>query len=240
MSEITKEEKQRYQVVSKIVSVVLRVGNVLCWIGAGALVLVTLLAAVLAPNVSVDKDKKEISFFDEKSSYTIKDKEFEAGDDNGRIIFKDNRLAIYNKDETEILSFNITDGTIEEFNKLVEEELPKFISALPFTLFFATIVVIFTAMILGHGSRIFKNIATKKTPFVKDNITRADKAFKYSIVSAVAATIANIVFTVMVGATTNYIISVSAIVEILVLYVVIYIFRAGYQMEGIKKDEEEE
>lgn len=239
MSEITKEEKKRYQVVSRIISVVLRVANVLCWIGAGALVVCTVCMAAIAPNISINKDKKEISFFDDTTSYTIKDKEFEVGDKGERVTLKDNRLSIYNND-SEVFALTITEDAIAELDKLVEEELPKIINALPISMLFVSIVTVATALILGHGSRVFKNIATKKTPFIKDNITRISKAFKYSIASAVAATLANLVFAIIVGTTHNYIIEISAIVEVLILYVAIYIFRAGYQIEGIKQDEEAE
>ena len=239
MSKISKEEKKKYQIVSKILWVLTRIGNICCWIGVGAVALATLATAIIAPNFKVNADTKEVTLFDNTASYTIRDKDVVFGEeDKDYVTIKDNVLTVKNEG-TEVISMKISNETIDEVEKFIEEKAPNVAVALPFALAGVTALLIYTALILGHGAVIFKNIATKKTPFVKDNITRSEKAFKYMIFTLILAFVVDLIMTLASGLNASMSFEVTSISGILGTYVMIYIFKAGYQLEEAKEKAED-
>ena len=81
-------------------------------------------ASIIAPNIKIDSTNKEITFFDKTSSYTIKDKDFDYGDEEGRVTIKDNVVTISSKD-SDVLSVKLSDNSITEIEKFIENDVPK-------------------------------------------------------------------------------------------------------------------
>ena len=235
MEKISSEEKQRYKLVSKILSILLRIGNVCCWIGAGALILVTIAIAILAPNFSLNTEKKELTLFGNTANYTLKDRDLRISDKEGNeVIIKDNALSVISNG-SDVVSIKLSGQSLEEIEKFIEQKLPRFIYSLPFVLAFVSIMLIYFALALGHGASICWNIATKKTPFIKDNITRTEKAFKYMLISAVLAFAISIASAIVMNTSSFKIVSFSSVGGLFATYIMIYIFKAGYQLEDKKE-----
>ncbi|MBP5675256.1 hypothetical protein J6W91_02910 [Candidatus Saccharibacteria bacterium] len=239
MGKLTKEERKNYQIVSRILGVLLRIGSVFCWIGVVGVVIAAIASAVVAPNVKVDKDSKEITLFDKTSSYTIKDKSLEFGDDeNGRVIIKDNTISVVDKG-SDVLSVKISDKSLEEIEKFIENDMMKLLAVLPFVLVLVAVLVALYAITLGHGARILKNIANDETPFAKDNIDRTEKAFKYMLAGIVLAFAVDMILTFASGLKASFNLEMTSITTVLGLYVLVYIFKAGYHLSDGKAEKAE-
>jgi len=230
MSKISKEEKKRYQVVSRILGVLMRIANVCCWVGVGCTVIAAIAASIIAPNINIDSTNKEITLFDKTSSYTIKDKDFDYGDEEGRVAIKDNVVTISSKD-SDVLSVKLSDNSITEIEKFIENDVPNLLKVLPFVLMLTAVLLGAYALALGHGASVFKNIAKEDTPFTKDNIERTEKSFKYMIAALILTFVIDIIMVAASGFKANIGFETTSITGILAIYVTIYIFKAGYQLE---------
>ena len=238
MSKLSKDEKRRYQIVSRIMGILMRIGNVCCWIGVVGVIMSAIAAAVIAPNIKIDSTNKEITLFDKTSSYTIKDRDFEFGDDESRVTVKNNTVTV-SENGKEVVSVKLSDGSLNEIEKFIETDAPKILAVLPYVLFLTAIFVALMALTLGHGARVFKNIAKQDTPFTEENIERTEKSFKYMLASLVLAFVINFIMSL----TTNFASTSSAlgtsISGVLMLYVAIYILKAGYENVDKKAEKKE-
>lgn len=232
---LKEEEAKSYKIVSRILSVITRIGSIGCWIGAVAVLVTTVAAAIIAPNVKIDSDNKEISLYDKTASYTIRDKEFELGEGDEKVVVRNNEI-IFGQNGS---SFNIklSDEDIKKIEDFIENDALKILAVLPFVLAAATVAIIFIALALWNGATVLKNIAGKKTPFTKENIDRTEKIAKFLIISYAITLVANLVTAIVVKSTANM--NVGSIFSILFVYVFIYILKAGYQLEGKEEKEEE-
>lgn len=234
MSEKLKEEDaKKYKVVARILGVLTRIGSIFCWIGMGAVVLVTILMAVVAPNLKIDRSAKEIELFGNKGSYTIRDKEYSYSEDDVNFAIKDNTIK-FNKGETAI-AVKLSEEDIEKIEGFVENDAMKVIAALPFVLAMAAVAIAFASLALGHCASVLKNIATKETPFIEENVERSEKAAKYLLISFAITLVANLTMSLITNYS-NSSFSFSSITTILGLYVLVYIFKSGIAL-GTKKAE---
>lgn len=236
MSEKLKEEDvKKYKIVSRVLGVITRIGAVFCWIGAVAVALVAVGAAIIAPNVKIDNEAKEITLFGNTVNYDIKDKDFEIGEGENKIIVKDGKVTI-GENGTNI---QISDSDIKTIEEFVENDAMKIVAALPYVLTLVFVSVLFVALALGHCASTFKNIATEDTPFTQENIERTEKAAKYFLISLVITFIANFILDIVME-TRGYHFDFSSITVILGLYVAVYVFKYGLSLEGKKKEKAKE
>jgi len=238
MGKISKEEKKRYQIVSRILGVLMRIANVCCWIGTGCVLLVAIAASIIAPSVKIDAENKEISLFGNTASYTIDGQEFDYGDEDGRITIKDNTVTITDKD-AEVISVKLSEDSLKELEAFVEKDAPKILAVLPFVLVMTVVLLGVYALALGHGASVLKNIAKEDTPFIKDNIERIEKTFKYLLVGFILTFAINFTTAVASGFRTNIGGETVTITSVLGVYVLVYIFKAGYQLSDVKVEKED-
>lgn len=234
MSKLSKEEKKRYQIVSRILGIFMRIANVCCWIGVGGVVVAALLASVLVPNIKIDSANKEISLFDKTSSYTIKGQEFELGGEDGGVTIKDNVVTISGKD-SDVVSVKLSDNSLNEIEKVIENDVPRILNVLPFVLVLTAVLLGVYALALGHGASVFRNIAKEETPFIKENIERTEKSFRYMFAAFILTFVIDLIMAVATGFKSNIGMETASITGLLTIYVSIYILKAGYQL-GDKKD----
>lgn len=230
---LKEEDAKKYKVISRILGIFMRIANVCCWIGVGALALTTIATAIIAPNVKIDREAKEISLFDKNVNYDFKDKEIELGEGKEKVVIRNNEIIV--GEDGSVVSVKLSDNSIEEIERFIENDAMRFIAAFPYVIALATVAVVFSALALGHGASVFKNIAIKDTPFIKENVERCEKAAKYLIISVVITFIANFAMSLMTGASsTNF--ATGSITGILGIYVVIYVLKSGLAL-GTKKSD---
>ena len=236
MSKRLKEEEARsYRIVSRILGVITRIGSIGCWIGAFGVLIATVAVAIIAPNIKIDSDNKEITLFDKTSSYTIRDKEFELGDGDEKVVVKNNEVLIGENGSS--INIKLSDEDINKIEEFIENDALRILAVLPFALAAATVAVVFIALALGNGASVLKNVATKKTPFTKENIDRTEKIAKFLIISYAITLVANLIMSIVARTTAN--LNFGSIFSILFVYVFVYILKAGYQLEDKGEKEEE-
>ncbi len=232
------DEAKNYKIVSRILGIIVRIGNVGCWIGVVGVAFAAIAAAIIAPNVKIDSVKKEITLFNQTPSYTIKDKDLEiVGDENDKVIIKDNTVSIIN-DDAEVLSIKLSNESLTQFEEFVEDDAMKTLAVLPYTLAFAAVALSLIALALGHVAKVLKNVAVKKTPFEKDNATRLEKAAKYLLISFCIMLACNLVMSIVSGGKAINI-NGGSISVILGLYVLVYVFKYGASVEDKKEEKKD-
>ena len=237
MAKISKEEKKRYKIVARILGILVRIANICTWIGVGAVVAATVAVSIIAPNVKIDSTNKEISLFGNTATYALGDQAFEYTNDEGDYVsLQDGILTMSNK-EIEFISIKVSEDGFTGLEKFVEEDAPRILAFLPFVLAMVAVCLGCYALALGHGASVLKNIAKEDTPFVKNNIERVEKAFKYLIAGFILIFVADLTVAIVSGFRTNVGAETTSITGILGTYVLIYIFKAGYQLEDGKPKE---
>lgn len=232
------DEAKNYKIVSRILGIIVRIGNVCCWIGVVGVAFAAIATAIIAPNVKIDSVKKEITLFNQTSSYTIKDKDLEiVGDENDKVIIKDNTVSIIN-DDAEVLSIKLSNESLTQIEEFVEDDAMKILAVLPYTLAFAAVALSLIALALGHVAKVLKNVAVKKTPFEKDNATRLEKAAKYLLISFCITLVCNLVMSIVSGGKAINV-NGGSISAILGLYVLVYVFKYGASVEDKKEEKKD-
>ena len=227
------EDAKKYQIVSRILGILMRIGNVCCWIGAVAVACTAIACSVIVPNIKIDRDAKEISAFDKSYSYDFREKEIEIGEGDEKIVIKDNEIKL--GENGSVFSVKFSDDSIKEIEKFIENDAMRILAALPYVLVLATASIVFTALALGHGASVLKNIATKKTPFIDENVTRLEKLAKYLIISYVITFACNFAMTLIADGKSVNLSASGSISVILGVYVAIYVLKSGIANETKKE-----
>ncbi len=236
MSKLSEKEKKDYKLVAKILGVILRIANICCWVGVGGVVIATIASAIIAPNVKVNSDQKEISLFDRTASYQIKDRALEFGDENDKVKVENNTVTVFQKDE-EVLSIKISESNIEEVEKFIENDLTKTLAVIPFVLVVVVVLLIFLALSLAHGAKLCFSIGKEEIPFTKDNITHAQKIFSYMLVGFVLSFVVDIILTIATGVSSTFSYEITSVATMFGAYIMVYVFKSGYELKGGDKKE---
>lgn len=229
---LKEEDAKKYKIVSRILGILMRIANVCCWIGVVALAFTTIAVAVIAPNIKIDRDVKEITLFDQKINYDFKDKEITVGEGDSKVVIKNNEITV--GENNSVVNIKLSDSDIAQIEKIIENDAMKIIAVLPYVLVLATISVAFSALALGHGAKVFKNIATEGSPFTTENIERSEKAVKYLIIVLAISLISGLIMSIVSGLNYSSVAS-GSITTILALYVVIYILKSGISLDNKKE-----
>lgn len=228
----------KYQKVSRIIGILMRIANVFCWIGVVGMAIGTVATAIIAPNVKIDSDAKEIKIFDKTSSYTLNGKDLEVGEGDEKVIIRNNEIKVGGENGS-VVSVKLTDGDVEKLEEFVEKDLSGIIAAAPYALALATVATVFATLALGHGARVFKNIATEESPFTEENVERSEKSFKYLFIAVVIEFFVGMIVSAVTKGNTTVAIGTS-IGTLLTLYVSIYILKSGLENKPSKKKSKEE
>jgi hypothetical protein len=232
---LKEEDAKKYRIVSRVLGVITRIGAIFCWIGAVAVALVAVCAAIVAPNIKIDSEAKEITLFDSTANYDIKGKDLEIGEGENKIAVKDGKIIIGDRDT----SIQLSDADIKTIEDFIENDVMKFIAASPYVFTLIFVSILFVALALGHCASTLKNIATKESPFIQDNIDRTERAAKYVLISLVVVFIANFILDIVMDVR-GYRFDFSSVVTILGLYVAVYVFKYGLSLETKKKEKTKE
>lgn len=233
MKKITKEEKRRYQIVSRILGVLMRIANVGCWIGVCCTIAAAVIVSVIAPNINVDQNTKTVGLFGKTVSYDLNGTE--RGNENVKL--KDKTITVMDGN-TEVVSVKLSDKEVNDIEKFVENDLKRTVTTLPIILAMVVVLLGAYAIVFHNAAKLFKNIATKNSVFSEENVNFVQGAFKYSVIGAILGFTISFVSELMIGFRTNIVFETTSISTLLALYVLIYIFRAGYQLSEEKAKEE--
>ena len=210
-----KEEKQKkVKVLSKIISVIAKIGRICLMVAIPFIILAMVIIPLVLSKVDVKNNKIT----------------FKGTNDVVRIIEENNKIEIKINDKT-IADEEEKDVIVEIKEFLDKHSDVEIITYTELGCICMIAYIIIMIMILKHLELLFKNINKGDTPFTLENVNH--------IKNMAFLMIANIIFPAIIGGIINGLMGTdvdinlggSSLIEILVLFVMAYIFEYGYEIQ---------
>ena len=215
------KSKKTLKVLCKILEVFTIIGKVCSIIAIPFIAILMACTPYFINNINVSDKKVEVKVFDQNIVL------MEEGKNDASLKVKvDDKVVSENKEDEMVKKVNDALKNVSKEKLIVSTEI-----GLGFLI--ATIVV--SIMILSKAIKLFKNIRTKETPFIEENVLHLRKMAKYIIVALIISFISNNIISAisgydMVGNVQKY-----NIFEILVLFILSYIFEYGVELQKSSK-----
>ena len=210
-----KEEKQKkVKVLSKIISIVSKIGKVCCIIGIIAVAFAAIVVPVIIGNIKV------------------KDNE---------VVFKNNIVRIIDKDDKMVVKAKGTmvatiddERSLEIIRDIRDNELDNKVLVTTYAelgMIFLIATLYLTFLLLKHLDKLFININSGDTPFTLENVEHIKKMAYLMIALIVIPSISAVMFELMVQKDLNIDFNTFSVLEILIIFVMSYIFEYGYEIQ---------
>ena len=210
-----KEEKQiKVKVLSKIISVVSKIGEVCCMVGIIAVAIAAIIVPVIVGNIKVKGN--DVVF----NNNTIK-----VIDDDKEIVvkIKGATIATIDKEESIEIIRDIRD------NNLNNKALIITYSELGMGFLIATLCL--TLLLFKHLYKLFTNINSGDTPFTLENVEHIKKIAYLMIALIIIPSISAVMFELVIQKDLNIDFNTFSVLEILIIFVMSYIFEYGYEIQ---------
>ncbi len=210
-----KEEKQKkVKLLSKIIAVMAKIGRICLMVAIPFVIFAMVVVPIVLSKVDV-KDNKIT---------------FSGIDDVVKVVEKNNKIEVTVNDKT--VANEEDKEAIAEIKKFLDKHSDAEIityTELGCAFFIAYLVILI--MILKHMESLFKNINKGDTPFTLENVKHI-KHMAYLM-------IASIIFPAVIGGIINGLMDVDLnlnlsgtnLIEILILFVMAYVFEYGYEIQ---------
>ena len=210
--------------LSKVIYVLAIIGRIVTIIGAVFATLGMAIAIICLSTINIKaNDGLEISFGDN----TVKIAEFNENIGDGNkitITANGEKVDIDDKDVIEVIK--LADKYVNEDTK------EKLIGFLVVTMIFTLVILILSAILLNKVEILFKNIAKKDTPFIKDNSGIIRKIGYYMIAITIISAMESGLSGVLLGATGISKTGVGfSLMAILIIFAAARVFDYGYDLE---------
>ena len=214
---IDKSSQKSLKVLSRIISILAKIGRICLMIAVPFIFLIMIAIRFVVNKVEVD----------------------------GNIIkFEDARFVINN----EYVTFKVGDSKYvsnEQFKEL--EDIAKFLTDnskgrvilfVESIMLFAGFTLVILIYIFGYIEKLFDNIYRRKTPFIEDNSKYIYNIGNLMIVNAIVDLVFGIVFE-LAYPKTNVVVGFKSagLLEILVVFVIYYVFKYGVKLQEHSKSE---
>ncbi len=215
---IEKDKQRKLKVLSKIIYILAKIGKILTYIAIPFIVLGMVIIPILMNKIDIKNDR--IILKDKGNVISIVEK-----NDKLTINIKDAKVAEVTgaKDISKIKDFfnNNSKGTI--------------IAAGETALAFALISIIIAILLLRRVEKIFKNINKNDTPFTYDNVEHIRRIAFLMIINIILPAIASAVIELILKVDLNIHFGAYNLIEILSLYVLVYVFEYGCKLQKDSK-----
>lgn len=215
---IEKDKQRKLKVLSKIIYIVAKIGKILTYIAIPFIVLGMVVIPILMNKIDIKNDR--IILKDKGNSISIVEK-----NDKLTINVKDAKVAEVTsaKDISKIKDFfnNNSKGTI--------------IASGETALGFALISIIIAIILLRQVEKLFKNINKNDTPFTYDNVDYIRRIAFLMIINIILPAIASAVIELILKVELNIHFGAYNLIEILALYVLVYVFEYGCKLQKDSK-----
>ena len=215
---IEKDKQRKLKVLSKIIYIVAKIGKILTYIAIPFIVLGMVVIPILMNKIDIKNDR--IILKDKGNSISIVEK-----NDKLTINVKDAKVAEVTsaKDISKIKDFfnNNSKGTI--------------IASGETALGFALISIIIAIILLRQVEKLFKNINKNDTPFTYDNVDYIRRMAFLMIINIILPAIASAVIELILKVELNIHFGAYNLIEILALYVLVYVFEYGCKLQKDSK-----
>ena len=210
-----KEDKQKkVKVLSKIISIVSKVGKVCCMIGIVVVALAAIIVPVIVGNIKVKGN--DVVF--NNDTIKLADK-----DDKMLLEVEGKKVATIDKQESIEIIRDIRD------NDLNNKTLIITYSELGMVFLAASLCL--TLLLLKHLDKLFTNINSGDTPFTLENVDHIKKIAYLMIALIIIPSISAVMFELVVQRDLNIDFNTFSVLEILIIFVMSYIFEYGYEIQ---------
>ena len=215
---IEKDKQRKLKVLSKIIYILAKIGKILTYIAIPFIVLGMVIIPILMNKIDIKNDR--IILKDKGNIISIVEK-----NDKLVINVKDAKVAEVTsaKDISKIKDFfnNNSKGTI--------------IASGETALGFALISIIIAIILLRQVEKLFKNINKNDTPFTYDNVDYIRRIAFLMIINIILPAIASAVIELILKVDLNIHFGAYNLIEILALYVLVYVFEYGCKLQKDSK-----
>lgn len=215
---IEKDKQRKLKVLSKIIYILAKIGKILTYIAIPFIVLGMVIIPILMNKIDIKND---------------------------RIILKDKGNVISIVEKNDKLTINIKDAKVAEVTSAKDISKIKdffnnnskgtIIAAGETALAFALISIIIAILLLRRVEKIFKNINKNDTPFTYDNVEHIRRIAFLMIINIILPAIASAVIELILKVDLNIHFGAYNLIEILALYVLVYVFEYGCKLQKDSK-----
>ena len=210
-----KEDKQKkVKVLSKIISIVSKIGKVCCIVGIVVVAFLAIMVPILVKNI------------------TVKDDEIVFKNDTIKIVDEDNKMAVKFKDH---LVATIDDArSIDIIRDIADKNINNKVLIITYSelgIVFLIASLYLTLLLFKHLDKLFTNINSGDTPFTLENVDHIKKVAYLMIALIIIPSISAVMFELMIKRDLNIDFETFSVLEILIIFVISYIFEYGYEIQ---------
>mgnify|MGYP007069969145 CR=1 FL=1 len=211
-----KEKKQKdVKVLSKIMSVIAKIGRIAIYIAVPFIVLAMLCVPPVIKSVDVIENK--IVFND-------------TGDTIVNVVETDDAIKIQVDGNTVAVEEN--DGSIERIKTILSKNPKSMIIGFTEIAFGSLIIyIVLISIILKNLEKLFTNIHNNETPFTLENVKYIKTMSYLMIATIILPEIFGGIFELLLNVDLNMSFGLFNVIEILFLYSMSYIFEYGYEIQ---------
>lgn len=203
-------EQKKMKGFTKVLYIISNIAKHVCFVMTILMIIITIAGAVIVPSVKIDNKNNTISLYGHKVDYKL----------------TKNTLTINGDKVTTHDDYEYT-----QIKKATEMSSTKLTIVSLFLTVSATLVLFVSYKLFSNLSKLFKNIHDQNTPFSMENVNAIRKLALYSFLTVlipdVAGSIASIISNIDFGVT----IGLFSYLFSLMLIVLSYIFKYGYEIQ---------
>ena len=216
---LKKEESKKMKILSKIISIISKIGRIMCYISMSFVIITLIVSPIIIKNVSVSD--KSIVLNANKTNISLIEKE-------DKVILKYGNIGIAGVSK-DVIDAKVID-VLENNSKVMV------ISYVETGFFILLITLVLISIILGCLENLFKNINKGETPFTLENVHLIKKMAWTMIVIILISNIGGVVFEILLKSNLDVTFEMFDLVEILFLFSLSYIFEYG-RLQGLNTKE---
>ncbi len=207
---LKKEEQKKMKVLSKIISIISKIGRIICYIAIPFLSLILIASPYLISKVVIKDNNITLNLPNHNISLTEK---------NDKIVLKVGSFVLMDADK-EFLNTKV----VSIFENNSKAQIIGYVET-GFAVLLVTIIL--TSIIFKHLETLFDNINKGETPFTLENVSLIKKIAWKMIIIIIMTNIGGGVFELLLGSNLNIEFETYDLVEILFLFSLSYIFEYG-------------
>ncbi len=207
---LKKEEQKKMKALSKIISVISKIGRIFCYIAIPFLCLVLIISPYLISKVVIKDNNLTLNF--ENHNINLLEK-------NDKLVIKVGAFVLADADK-EFLNTKV----MSIFENNSKAKIIGYVET-GFAVLFVTIIL--TSIIFKHLETLFDNINKGETPFTLENVSLIKKIAWKMIIIILMNNIGGGVFELLLNTDLNIEFETYDVVEILFLFSLSYIFEYG-------------
>ena len=210
-----KDEKQKkVKVLSKIISIVAKIGKVCCIVGIVAVAIAAIIVPIIVGNIKV------------------KDNEMVFKNDTVKLVDDDKKISIKVKSST--IATIDDEHAIEVIKDILEKDFTDKTLIITYSelgMIFLIITLYLTLLLFKRLDKLFTNINSGDTPFTLENVDHIKKIAYIMIALIIIPSISAVMFELVIQKDLNIDFNTFSVLEILIIFVMSYIFEYGYEIQ---------